>query len=247
MSWPFLYSIKLGQVGPLLFLLFALGWRWLDRGRGCWASPAALGAAIKMQPGLVLVWALLTRRWPAVVAGARWRCSRCGARDARRRRRGLDRLPRAHRPGQRPDHHAQEPHAGRGRATGWGCRARSRASLQWASMAAALVAVVVAALRLPPAPSYLVAVIASQLLSPILWEHYALLLLLPVAWLVDRGQWWAVVIPLLTPLFLVGSCRRGLPARVLGDARRRHRHRLKRGSGVHAPTSVPVEPVSWSA
>ena len=31
-SWPFLYSIKLGQVGPLLFLLFALGWRWLDRG-----------------------------------------------------------------------------------------------------------------------------------------------------------------------------------------------------------------------
>ena len=60
------------------------------------------------------------------------------------------------------------------------------------------------ALRLPAAPSYLVAVIASQLLSPILWEHYALLLLLPVAWLVDRGHRWAVVIPLATPLFLVG-------------------------------------------
>ena len=42
---------------------------------------------------------------------------------------------------------------------------------------------VVAALRLAPVPSYLVAVIVSQLLSPILWDHYALLLLLPVAWL----------------------------------------------------------------
>src|SRR5689334_9630094 len=28
-SWPFLYAVKLGQVGPVLFLLFALGWRWV--------------------------------------------------------------------------------------------------------------------------------------------------------------------------------------------------------------------------
>ncbi len=34
--WPLVYSIKLGQVGPLLFLAFALGWRWIDR-------PARLG------------------------------------------------------------------------------------------------------------------------------------------------------------------------------------------------------------
>ena len=30
LSWPFLYAIKLGQVGPILFLLFAIGWRWVD-------------------------------------------------------------------------------------------------------------------------------------------------------------------------------------------------------------------------
>jgi len=30
-SWPLVYSLKLGQVGPLLVLTFALGWRWLDR------------------------------------------------------------------------------------------------------------------------------------------------------------------------------------------------------------------------
>ena len=46
--------------------------------------------------------------------------------------------------------------------------------------------------------SYLVTVVSSQLLSPILWDHYAMLLLLPVAWLLARRQWWAVLIPLLT-------------------------------------------------
>ena len=30
LSWPFAYAVKLGQVGPMLFLLFAIGWRWLD-------------------------------------------------------------------------------------------------------------------------------------------------------------------------------------------------------------------------
>jgi hypothetical protein len=50
----------------------------------------------------------------------------------------------------------------------------------------------------------LVAVIASQLLSPVLWDHYAMLLLLPVAWLCSRGHWWAVLIPLSTALPLVG-------------------------------------------
>jgi uncharacterized membrane protein len=50
----------------------------------------------------------------------------------------------------------------------------------------------------------MVAVIASQLLSPILWDHYALLLLLPVAWLLHRGRTWAVLIPLATTVLLVG-------------------------------------------
>ncbi len=69
LSWPFVYSIKLGQVGPILFLLFAIGWRWLDDPIRLGAS-AALGTAIKLQPGLLFVWAILTRRWAAVVAGA---------------------------------------------------------------------------------------------------------------------------------------------------------------------------------
>ena len=52
--------------------------------------------------------------------------------------------------------------------------------------------------------SYLVAVIASQLVSPILWDHYAMLLLLPVAYIASAGRWWALAIPLVTAWPLVG-------------------------------------------
>jgi hypothetical protein len=78
--------------------------------------------------------------------------------------------------------------------------------VQVASMLVAAGLVVVAAVRATPVTSYLAAVVASQLLSPVLWDHYALVLLLPAAWLIDRGHTWAVAIPLATSvafLFLV--------------------------------------------
>ena len=65
LSWPLAYSLKLGQVGPLLFLLFAAGWRWLDR-PGRLGATIALGTIVKIQPGVVLVWAALDRRWRAI-------------------------------------------------------------------------------------------------------------------------------------------------------------------------------------
>ena len=68
-SFPFVYAVKLGQVGPILFGLLALGWRWFDR--PAWLGiTGALGAAIKIEPGLVLVWAVLTVRWRAAAIGA---------------------------------------------------------------------------------------------------------------------------------------------------------------------------------
>ncbi len=47
-----------------------------------------------------------------------------------------------------------------------------------------------------PEPSLQVTIVVSQLLSSPLRDHYAVLLLLPMAWLVDRGRTWAVVFPL---------------------------------------------------
>ena len=64
-SWPVLYSILLGQVGAILLLLFAIGWRWRDRPVALGLSMAA-GALIKVQPVILLAWAGATGRWRAV-------------------------------------------------------------------------------------------------------------------------------------------------------------------------------------
>ena len=58
LDWPVAYAIKLGQVGPLLLLVFALGWRFLRSERAL-GIVGAMGALIKVQPALLFVWALL--------------------------------------------------------------------------------------------------------------------------------------------------------------------------------------------
>ena len=189
-------------MGPLLFLLFAIGWRWLDRPRVL-GFVGAVGAAVKLQPGLVLAWALLTRRWTAVIAGAvilvalavlATLVAGVGAWSD-----FFQLIGRVSDPITTP--HNFTPGAV---AYQMGVARDVAALFQWVAMGLVVVIVVWAALRLEPVPSYLVVVIASQLLSPILWDHYAMLLLLPVAWLLDRGHWWAVAIPLATSVVLIG-------------------------------------------
>ena len=124
LSWPFVYNIKLGQVGPLLLLLFAIGWRGLDRALPVGIAGGA-GAAIKLQPAIVLVWALLTRRWTAAIVGAGVLAVPRRRRHDHRRLRRLVGLRDAHHPGERPDHHAPQLHAGRRRLPA-GCAARRR-------------------------------------------------------------------------------------------------------------------------
>jgi hypothetical protein len=202
-SWPFLFAIKLGQVGPLLFLLFAAGWRWMDRPRVL-GLVAALGAAIKLQPAVILLWAFMTRRFAAFLAGgvvlvvlAALATLIGGARA------WSDFLLLV---GRVSDPITTPRNVTVG-AVAWqlGLPADLAAALQWLSLVVMLGLLVVAALRLDPVPSYLVAVVASQLLSPILWDHYAMLLLLPVAWMVDKGRWWAAILPLTTSVLLLGN------------------------------------------
>jgi hypothetical protein len=70
-------------------------------------------------------------------------------------------------------------------------------ALQVAVMVAVVAVTVVGWFRLDEEASLVVTVAASQLLSPLLWDHYAVLLFLPVALLLERRQWWAAAIPLL--------------------------------------------------
>jgi glycosyl transferase family 87 len=202
LDWPVVYSFKLGQVGPILFLLFAIGWRWLDRPARL-GTALGLGTLVKLQPGLLLGWAALTGRSRAVgvaiavIGGAALLATLVAGTQPWLDYPAL--LARVSSPLTTP--HNFTPGA---IAVQAGVPVDVASAIQWASMAGALVAVVVSVRVAGAEASYLVAVVASQLLSPLLWDHYAMLLLLSVAWLLEKRQWWAVAVPLATAIPLVG-------------------------------------------
>ena len=201
LSWPFSYAVKLGQVGPILFLCLALGWRWMDQPLRLGAA-MAIGTIVKVQPGILFVWAILTRRWAAVGAGL---AVLAGAVAIATLVCGVDTwgawltilrsisasitTPHNFTPG------AVAYQAGLGEGPA--------GALQVVNTVAVLAIVLWAAVRTSPTVGYLTAATASQLLSPVLWDHYAMLLLLPTAWLLERGRWWAAAIPLSTSIVLI--------------------------------------------
>jgi len=68
---------------------------------------------------------------------------------------------------------------------------------QWASTALAAAAVLLIWRRGGAEVGLMGAIVCSQLMTPLLWDHYAMILLLPTAWLLERGRIWAAVIPLV--------------------------------------------------
>jgi hypothetical protein len=201
LSWPLVYAIKLGQVGPLILLTFAVGWRWMDKPWRLGLS-TALGTVIKLQPALLVGWALQTGRLRAaaiaVAAAGVLALVATVVAGPQAWLQELDLLRRVSQP-------VLTPHA-----FGVGRLLYEAGVPEAVAMAAhvlnlILVALVAffATLRATPVASYLAVVIASQFISPVLWDHYALLLLLPTAYLLSRRQWWAVAIPLVTATFLV--------------------------------------------
>jgi hypothetical protein len=202
LDWPFLYSIKLGQVGPILFLLVAIGWRWLDRPNRLGAS-IGLGTLVKLQPALLVAWAALTGRWRAaavavaVVAGAAILATAITGTQPWFDYPAL--LSRVSSPLTTP--HNFTPGAIAYQA---GMTVQAASLIEVIAIVGALVATVIAARTTAADASFLVAVVASQLLSPLLWDHYAMLLLLPVAWLLERRHWWAILIPAATSVLVIG-------------------------------------------
>jgi hypothetical protein len=204
LSWPLAYSLKLGQVGSLLFLLFVVGWRWRDR-PGRLGAAIALGTIVKIQPAVLLGWAALTRRWRAIwvallvlLFGAFLATQLTGMATWSDY---LELLRRVSAPVTTA--HNFTPGA---IAFQLGVPEGAAMAIQLAITVAVLAVTVWAALRSSAEVSYLTAVTASQLISPLLWDHYAMLLLVPVAWLLQRRHWWAALIPLATatPIVLLG-------------------------------------------
>jgi len=202
LSWPLVYSIKLGQVGPILLLLFAIGWRWIDRP---WrlGTAIAIGIGIKLQPAVLVGWAFLTGRRRAVLATAVvFAVLAIVATAIAGPTSWSDQftlLARLSKPIDTP--HNFTP----GRvAFEYGAPVAVAWAVQIANWALVAIVCLYAIARATPVASYLAVVIASQLISPILWDHYAVMLLLPVAWLLSKGQWWAALVPLSTVVPLIG-------------------------------------------
>jgi alpha-1,2-mannosyltransferase len=232
LSFPFLYAIKLGQVGPVLYLLFAVGWRWLD-GPVPLGLTTAAAALMKVQPVVLFGWMLATRRWRAVVIGA----TACGATlivtsallglpswlDY------LGLMGRIAKPITTP----QNLTVG---AILWrdGMSMEVATAVQDIAIALTLVVALFAAWRRDAATGFVVWIVAGLLLSPIVWSHYAMLLLLPVALLLERRQWWAVAIPLVTWLPVDLAYPAAFAASLLGP--------ILTGTPAGRGTMCPAEP-----
>jgi hypothetical protein len=169
LSFPFLYAVKLGQVGPLIFLASAIGWRWINRA-GPVGLAVAVGSLTKVQPALLFGWMIATRRWRALAVGfgalalaalfvtaiagpATW--SEYAAL-----------LSRINKPITTPQNLAPGAIAYLA-----GASLDLATLIQWASMAGTLAVTGFAWLRRDAVTGFVVGVVASQLLSPILWSH----------------------------------------------------------------------------
>jgi alpha-1,2-mannosyltransferase len=190
-------------VGTILLLLFAICWRSLRR-ESVFGAAAGLGTIIKLQPALLLVWAVMTGRRRAAVIGIAVAAvlALVGAIAAGPQAWTdmLSVLGHVSRPV------LAENDTGIGRLVFLAGGSVDLATLvHYANVVLVLTVSAYAVLRLPSEPSLLVVMAASQFVSPVLWDHYALILLLPVAWLLERGRWWAALIPLVTTTLLLGA------------------------------------------
>jgi hypothetical protein len=199
-GWPLIFGVRIGQVAPILYLVFAWGWRNLDQPIRLGAA-VALGTMVKLQPGLLGVWLVARRDWRAVAAAALTGlailviAAAVGLRDWL----GMLTLLRS-----LTDAITVSTNLAIGATLhGLGMDAALAGAIQTVNTVAVLAIVILAGLRLPRTAGYFIALVGSQLISPILWSHYALLLMLPVAWLLDRRLWWAAVIPVAEAWILI--------------------------------------------
>ena len=200
-SWPFLFGLRIGQVEALLFLLFALGWRWLDRPVGL-ASTIAIGALTKLQPALLVVWALLTGRWRAGVMAIAIVAIVVGVGVLLNPQLWIDSVTVLRTiSDSAADVGANVAPAAIARQLGMAEPLASAFGVL--HMAAVLIVVLVASRWATSDASFLATVLASQLVSPIQWTHYAVMLFLVIAWLLDNRQVWALLAGLALNMMFV--------------------------------------------
>jgi hypothetical protein len=188
-----LIDLNLGNVSLVVLVLLVIAWRLRDRVGG--GAALALAAALRPTAALLVGWALLAHR-RRFLAGAIVMAAALG----------LATLPfvgvegwsdylRVLRNVQAGGH--ERNGALESVALGLGLAAPAPALFHLAGVALGLGAVIAAARRRDEELAFVVTLMASQLVTPLLWEHYLVTLLIPAAFLATRGRAWALCLPLL--------------------------------------------------
>jgi hypothetical protein len=201
-SWPFLFGALLGAIGPFIVLGAAIAWRWRAR---LWPPALSVGAlvAVKIFPWTLVVWLLITRRWRAlalaVVSGLVLTFGAWAVIGFH----GLADYPRML---------SDATFIQEGRADGvatvllvLGASARVAQGIALLTGIAALAAAW-RALRLPDGDrrAFGLAIIAALVSTPIVWDHYMVLLFVPIALLSPRfSRMW--LLPAITPTLITLS------------------------------------------
>lgn len=193
-SYAILRDLVMGNVSILITLGLSAGWRWLDRPAGSIAL--ALTASVRVTTGAYLIWFGLRRAWRSLAAMVAAGLAVL-----------VVSLPIVGVDGYR-DYLALL-----GNVSDTGDLEQNRhltvLALElgvpedrlWLVLvpvwAAALVAMALSTRR-DREVGYMVTAGAALLLAPLMWDHYLSMLLLPAAFLFERGRRWAIVLPLLS-------------------------------------------------
>lgn len=184
---PVFGAFGVGSIGPLLLLLCALGWRYRDRTVA--GVPLAIAAAAKLFLWPLLVWLLITRRFRAFGASLATIVATLGlwaAIDPG----GMRRYPQT-------VHVLNEVQRWKSYSVQSLLISLHESALTSALVAGSVALAAVAALvllrRRGDEVTFGVAVIAALFATPILWNHYLLLLIAPIALARPRlAPLWAV-------------------------------------------------------
>lgn len=187
-------DLHLGNVSVLVAVLSVLVWRWLDRPAG--SISLAVCMSIRPTMGLMLIWMLLRRAWRPVV----WTLLAGGLLIAAT-------IPLVGEQGYRDFfrvlRHVSDVTGVPNNLDLGSTVLRLGLGPTIASLALYLgyavgIGALLFSLRRDREVGYVVTIGATMLLAPLLWDHYLASLIIPAAFLADRGRPWGVALPLLT-------------------------------------------------
>jgi hypothetical protein len=215
-------DLVLGNISVLLLLPLSAAWRWLDRPIGSIAQAVAI--SVRPMLGMLIIWQLLRRQWRAVT----WTVAA-----------GLVlvvlSLPFVGLQGYR-DYLTVLSNLTEVTGVEFNYDLASTALTLGVPEGVATIALIIGyaiaigamllSLRRDRELGFIVTVTGTLLLSPLLWDHYLAMLVLPAAFLAQRGRPWALLLPLaswlpaeLLPFVVVAAVLLPFTARDVRDDR----------------------------